>query len=35
MHIDVPAVYVAAAVVAFVLTTAVFFVILWYQQGPL
>lgn len=35
MHIDIPAEYVAIAVVAFVLTVAIFFAILWHQQGPL
>lgn len=35
MHIDIPAAYVAVAVVAFVLTAALFFAILWHQQGPL
>lgn len=35
MHVDMPAAYVAVAAVVFILTAAVFFVILWHQQGPL
>jgi len=35
MHIDIPGTYVAVAVVAFAFTAAIFFVILWHQQGPL
>jgi hypothetical protein len=35
MHIEIPGTYVAIAVVVFILTAAMFFAILWRQQGPL
>lgn len=35
MQIDIPGAYVAVAVIVFVLTAAIFFAILWHQQGPI